>query len=101
MSNLTDSHTGRNHNMKPDIVVKNGLLWLHPSHRPAMRNIAIIIAVLLSGMLLSIAMPPLGAKRDIAHYLPIHTLLETFAIVVAVMVFATALNAHARKLKII
>lgn len=63
-----------------------------------MCNIAIIIAMLLSGMLLSIAMPPVDAARGITQYLPLHILLETFAIVVAMMVFATALNAHARKL---
>jgi PAS domain S-box-containing protein len=87
-----------NHQLKPDLLVKNGLLWLHPSHRPAMRNIAIILALLLLAMLLSIAMPPLDAARGIAHYLPLHTLLETFAIVVAVMVFAIAWNAHTKKL---
>jgi len=87
-----------NLDLKPDLFVKNGPLWLHHCHRNAMCKIAIILAVLLSGMLLSIVMPPLDAARGIAHYLPLHTLLETFAIVVAMMVFATALNAHTRKL---
>lgn len=87
-----------NHHLKPELFVENGLLWLHPSHRPVMRKTATVIAVLLLGMLLSIAMPPLDAARGIAHYLPLHTLLETFAIVVAVMVFAVTLNAQNRNL---
>jgi hypothetical protein len=63
-----------------------------------MRHIAVVIALLLLAMLLSIAMPPLVAARGIAHYLPLHTLLETFAIVVALMVFAIAWNAHTKNL---
>ncbi len=87
-----------NHHLKPELFVKNGLFWLHPSHRPAMRNIVNVIALLLLAMLLSIGLPPLNAARGIAHYLPLHTLLETFAIVVAVMVFSFAWNAHTKKL---
>ncbi len=82
----------------PGLIVKDGLLWLHPSHRPAMRKIAMLVGILLMGLLLSIAWPASGAARVIPQYLPLHTLLETLAIVVAVMVSAIAWNAHARKL---
>lgn len=88
-------------NLKPDLFV-GGLLWLHPSHRPAMRHIATLVALLLFGLLfgllMSMAIPPLDAARGIAQYLPLHSLLETLAIVVAVMVSAIAWNVHAKKL---
>lgn len=87
-----------NHNLKPDLSVRNELLRLHPSHRPAMRNIVIVIALLLLAMLVTVAIPPLEAARGIAHYLPLHTLLEVLAIVVAVMVFAVAWHAYTKKL---
>ncbi|MDP3702251.1 MAG: MASE3 domain-containing protein [Hylemonella sp.] len=85
------------HHLKPGLFEKDGLLSLHASHRPEMRKVATLVAVLLSGLLLSIALPPFGAARGIAHYLPLHTLLETLAVVVAVMVSAIAWNVHTKK----
>jgi len=87
-----------NLNVRADLFAENGLLWLHPSHRPAMRKMAILLVLLLLGMLLAIATPTSDAARGIAHYVPLHTLLETFSIVVAVMVFAMAWNTHTKKL---
>lgn len=84
--------------MKPDLFVNGGRLWLHPSHRPAMRNMALIVAVLLAGLLLSITTAPLGWALGIAQYLPLHTLLETLAIVVAAMVAAIAWGVPFKKM---
>ena len=58
---------------------------------------AIIVAFLALGLILSWAMPPLPGTRGIEIYLPLHTLLETISIIIAVLVFATGWNANGGK----
>jgi diguanylate cyclase (GGDEF)-like protein/PAS domain S-box-containing protein len=43
-------------------------------------------------------LPPMQALKGVAHYLPLHMFLETFAIVVAMLVFAVGWNAYDREL---
>jgi diguanylate cyclase (GGDEF)-like protein/PAS domain S-box-containing protein len=77
---------------------KAGLFWLPPNHRAAMRNRLVIVGLLAIGVLLAWALPPLPGVRGIAGYLPLHTLLETIAIVIAMLVFAVGWNAYSEKI---
>ncbi len=79
---------------KSELSGKESFFWLHPSHRPAMRNTAIIVLLLALGMLSAWMLPPLPEARGIANYLPLHTLLESIAIVISMMVFAVSWNAY-------
>lgn len=81
-----------------DGPLSRGPLWLHPSHRPAMRNVGLVLATLLAGLLTAASLPALEGIRGIAHYLPLHALLETAAIVVAMMVFAVSLSSQSLQL---
>jgi len=71
---------------------------LHPSHRHAMRRI--MPGLLLLGLiqLVSWMMPVPESLRGIASFLPLHTLFETVAIVIAMLVFAVGWNSHSRNL---
>ena len=71
---------------------------LHPSHRGAMRTVVFTIVALVFGVVLAMALPSQSETRGIASYLPLHTLLETIAIVIAMMVFAVGWNAYRRGL---
>ncbi|MGA8864588.1 MAG: MASE3 domain-containing protein [Gallionella sp.] len=62
-----------------------------------MRNTAIIVAFLALGLALAWAMPLFPWASGIAGYLPLHTLLETISIIIAVMVFAVGWNADTGK----
>ncbi len=63
-----------------------------------MRRNAVIVAVLVFGLVLAWALPPVQGARGIAGYLPLHMLLETVAIVIAMLVFAVGWNAYSDKL---
>jgi len=76
---------------------KAGLFWLPPSHQAAMRNRLVIVGLLATCMLLAWMLPPLPGVRGIAGYLPLHTLLETIAIVISMLVFAVGWNAYSEK----
>lgn len=80
--------------MKPDLPGMMKMLALHPSHHAAMRKTAMFVLLLVFAMLLVWALPSLPQARGIAGYLPLHTLLETIAIVISMMVFAVSWNAY-------
>jgi PAS domain S-box-containing protein len=84
--------------MKSDLLELLRGMGPHPSHRPALRSTAIILALLALGMLLVGALPTPPGVQGIAGYLPLHTLLETLAVVIAVLVFAVGWNAFRQKL---
>jgi PAS domain S-box-containing protein len=63
-----------------------------------MRQVGLVLAVLVVGLLLAIAMPAVDGARGIAHYAPLHSLLEMGAIVVAMMVFAISWTKHSKHL---
>lgn len=58
----------------------------------------IFIAVLAGIAVLAQVLPVLPGAKGIANYLPLHMLLETFSIVVAMLVFAVGWHAHGRDL---
>lgn len=63
-----------------------------------MRKTLLIVAVLALGLLLAWGLPPLPGARGVAGYLPLHTLLETIAIVIAMLVFAVGWNAYSKQI---
>ena len=71
---------------------------LHSSYRGAMRSVIVTIVMLVFGVALAMALPSQSETRGIASYLPLHTLLETIAIVIAMLVFAVGWNAYRRGL---
>lgn len=73
-------------------------LRLHPSHQLPMRNAMITVSLLALGVLLAWAMPSIPAAHGVASYLPLHTLLETIAIIIAALVFSVGWNANIDKL---
>ncbi|MDO9011600.1 MAG: EAL domain-containing protein [Gallionella sp.] len=73
-------------------------LGLHASHQQPMRKAGVTVALLALAVLLVSALPPLPETRGIAGYLPLHTLLETIAIIIAMLVFAVGWHAYRREL---
>ncbi len=75
-----------------------GLRGLHRSHQAEMSRVLPIVIALLLGLIAAWMLPPPVWARGFANYLPLHTLLETIAIVIAVLVFAVGWHAHSRSL---
>lgn len=74
-------------------------IWsLHPSHQQAMRSNYPTLVLLILGVLVVMMLPPLPEFSNIANYLPLHTLLEILAIVIAMLVFAVGWNTFNRRL---
>jgi PAS domain S-box-containing protein len=71
---------------------------LHSSHKESIRRVGVIVALLVSGVALVSALPVLPGMNGIANYLPLHMLLETFAVVVAMLIFAVGWHAQSRNL---
>ena len=73
-------------------------LWqLHDSHRPAMRRVAQWLLVLALCQFIAWVVPVTPSSTGIANYLPLHALLETVSIVIAMMVFAVGWHSPAGK----
>jgi hypothetical protein len=62
-----------------------------------MRRIAGLLAVLAVFQFIAWIIPATPGCRGIANYLPLHSLMETISIVIAMMVFAVGWNSHAGK----
>jgi len=71
---------------------------LHHTHRLAMRNVCIKVALLMFGVLLPELFPALSEVSDVVSYLSLHMLLETVSIVIAMLVFTVGWNAYRRGL---
>jgi len=71
---------------------------LHHSHRAPMRQALILITVMALGLILAWTVPFWAGFQKIEDYVPIHTLLEMVAVVIAVLVFASGWNAYRRAL---
>jgi diguanylate cyclase (GGDEF)-like protein/PAS domain S-box-containing protein len=83
--------------MNPASMNLKGLFRVHPDHQLALRETLRIVALLLVGVVVAVALPPLPTwSQGIAGYEPLHSLLETVAIVIAMLVFALGWNAHRR-----
>lgn len=74
------------------------MLSLHPSHRPAMRRAMGLVGTMILGLVLIGFLPFQAGFHKIEDFLPIHTLLEIGAVVVAVLVFVSGWNTHSRRL---
>lgn len=84
--------------MKQRISKINGMLPGLSAHRDSMRNTLIVVGLLALWAVLTWALPALPGTRGIAGYLPLHTLFETIAIAVSILVFAVGWNAHSDRL---
>jgi PAS domain S-box-containing protein len=71
---------------------------LHSSHQEPMRRTLAVVALLATSAALTLPFSALPGARGIAGYLPLHMLLETFAIFMAMLIFAVGRHAHDRKL---
>jgi PAS domain S-box-containing protein len=71
---------------------------IHGDHREPMRKAGLLLALLALGMVLVWSLPPPAGAGGIAGYGPLHTLFETIAVVIAVLVFAVGWNANNREL---
>ena len=80
------------------LINKQGLLWLHPNYRNAMRRTATILLLLAFTQLLAWLIPASPSANGIPNYLPLHTLLETISVVVSMMVFAVGWNSRGSSL---
>lgn len=81
--------------MHLDFTQLAGLLRPHSSHQQSLRKVAIVVA-LLTLVLVAIWLE-LPIIHNVAGYLPLHTLLETVAIVVAMLIFVVGWNAQGRE----
>jgi PAS domain S-box-containing protein len=80
------------------LINKQGLLWLHPNYRKAMRSTAATLLLLAFIQLLAWLIPASPDANGIPNYLPLHTLLETISVVVSMMVFAVGWNSRSSNL---
>ncbi len=71
---------------------------IHSEHRDPLRKAGALVALLALGLALAWLLPPTPSAAGIAGYAPLHTLLETIAVVIASLVFAVGWNAHSREL---
>lgn len=71
---------------------------LHQSHRLAMRQALGLVGTMILGLVVIRFLPFQEGFHEIEDFLPIHTLLEMVAVVIAVLVFASGWNAYSRHL---
>lgn len=71
---------------------------LHHSHRLAMRQALGLVGTMILGLVVIRFLPFQEGFHRIEDFLPIHTLLEMVAVVIAVLVFASGWNAYSRHL---
>lgn len=71
---------------------------IHAVHRGPMRDAGWLLAALVVLLLVAWWAPVPPALQGITGYPPLHTLLETLAVVVAALVFAVGWNAYSREL---
>ena len=63
-------------------------MWPHSSYHSALRpGIGVLLSLILI-QFIAAAIPPIEMTAGIAGYVPLHTALETFAILISMMVFA-------------
>ncbi len=65
---------------------------VHPSHHRSLWRSVIVLSALALGVVLSIAMPNLPGAKGIASYALVHTSMEMFAVIIAMLVFAVGWN---------
>ena len=63
-------------------------MWPHSNYRHALRNTGWILLFLIVIQVASAFLPEIEMTHGIAGYAPLHTILEAFAIIISMMVFA-------------
>lgn len=71
---------------------------VHPSHLRSLNRYLALLAVLLAGLVLSWILPLGLVMGPLEAFVPFHTVLEIFSVVVAVLVFAAGWSAYSRAL---
>ena len=71
---------------------------IHASHQPQARQAIRAVGVLLVVLLLIYGFPSPAGMGGVAHYLPLHTALETLAIVIAGLTFSVIWSARHEQL---
>ncbi len=71
---------------------------LHPGHRNGFRKASLRILLLALGALLAITLFPASVSRVGIGFLPLHIILESFSVVLAILVFSVGWNAYRRAL---
>jgi diguanylate cyclase (GGDEF)-like protein/PAS domain S-box-containing protein len=71
---------------------------MHPSHWRHLRSTAVPLLLLAAGLVLACGLLSLGGGDPIPAYLSLHTVLESFTVVVASLVFSVGWNAYRRHL---
>ena len=71
---------------------------IHASHMAEARRAFYSLALLTFAMLVAVALPSPPGVKGVANYLPLHTALETLAMVIAGLVFAVGWNAKQHRL---
>ncbi len=71
---------------------------VHPSHLPSLNRYLVLLAVMLVGVLLAWTLPLALVMGPLEAFVPLHTVLEIFSVVVAVLVFASGWSAYSRAL---
>jgi diguanylate cyclase (GGDEF)-like protein/PAS domain S-box-containing protein len=69
-------------------------MLIHPSHRAGLQRVSATILSLLLGLVVVWLLPPIAQMRGLAGYVPLHTMLETVAVAIAMLIFAVGWNAR-------
>lgn len=71
---------------------------VHPSYLPSLNRYLVLLAAMLAGVLLAWTLPIELVMGPLQAFVPLHTMLEIFSVVVAVLVFAAGWSAYSRAL---
>jgi diguanylate cyclase (GGDEF)-like protein/PAS domain S-box-containing protein len=73
-------------------------MGLHLGHRRDWRAAGVMVVLLCVGQLLACMFLSARSGEPIPDYLPLHTILETFTVVIAALIFSVGWNAYRRHL---
>ena len=82
--------------MKRLISKMTGAFKVYPDYSHSLRNTLLVIVLLAIGAVLSTPFSVMNSMHGISGFLPLHMFLETFAIVVALLIFAIGWQAQSR-----
>jgi diguanylate cyclase (GGDEF)-like protein/PAS domain S-box-containing protein len=72
--------------------------YFHPSHSPSLGKAIFFTGLMAAGLVTAIFLQPLLKNGGWQDYLPLHTALETFAIIIAALIFAVGWSGKDSKL---
>jgi len=72
--------------------------YIHPSHFPSIAKAISLTVFLAIGLITAILLQPFIEFKGWQDYLPLHTALETFAVIIAVLIFAVGWTGKERHL---